>query len=375
MKIQLKPLTPLWTGNAIGKGDRILETGIIGSLRWWYEAIIRGMGYYACDPTVKPCKYDPDKGLISICHVCQLFGCTGFGRHFRLMIEGGVSATTPPLEVKMKNLGDAAHRGWRVPSSIVNTPLSVAFLPMREKLGELEITSLCYTLRFVEQHGALGGKISQGQGVVNITGVSNHSKLLDYDTWKNKIDHQPANESDINMPCAPDLRDFIGVKIQIEEGILDAKQIWNVIPLEAKVNGQNWIPKKEADWIPSAPTVRAKLRQWLHNSKNVPGFYDNLHKERHRLMGTTNSKWGDPQPSRGKERPKGSDIFVTHLYKQADCWLMRLFAFVPKHGNPVDTAVRGILLDRTELKELLKQALGGIPIDIANSIQLDRIND
>jgi CRISPR type III-B/RAMP module RAMP protein Cmr1 len=33
------------------KKETIKETGIIGSLRWWYDALVRGMGGYACDPT------------------------------------------------------------------------------------------------------------------------------------------------------------------------------------------------------------------------------------------------------------------------------------------------------------------------------------
>lgn len=45
MEIKIKTLTPIWTGGfEPGKMDRIHETGIIGSLRWWYEAIVRGLG-------------------------------------------------------------------------------------------------------------------------------------------------------------------------------------------------------------------------------------------------------------------------------------------------------------------------------------------
>jgi len=47
----VKTLTPLWTGGSDGKMDRVHETGIIGSIRWWYEVIARGLGYYVCDPT------------------------------------------------------------------------------------------------------------------------------------------------------------------------------------------------------------------------------------------------------------------------------------------------------------------------------------
>ncbi len=50
LKLELKTLTPLWTGG-IGTMDRIHETSIIGSLRWWYEAIVRGLGGNVCDTT------------------------------------------------------------------------------------------------------------------------------------------------------------------------------------------------------------------------------------------------------------------------------------------------------------------------------------
>ena len=44
MSIKIKTLTPIWTGGVNGECDILHETGIIGSMRWWYEAIVRGMG-------------------------------------------------------------------------------------------------------------------------------------------------------------------------------------------------------------------------------------------------------------------------------------------------------------------------------------------
>ena len=90
MKITIRTLTPLWTGGVDRTTDRLHETGIIGSLRWWYEALVRGLGGYACDPTSnKPderCQFDTkayerthqiEDGLANVCPVCRLFGCTG----------------------------------------------------------------------------------------------------------------------------------------------------------------------------------------------------------------------------------------------------------------------------------------------------------
>lgn len=50
--IPLQTLTPIWTGGAKpGVVDRIHETGIIGSLRWWFEVLVRSVGGEVTNPT------------------------------------------------------------------------------------------------------------------------------------------------------------------------------------------------------------------------------------------------------------------------------------------------------------------------------------
>ncbi len=90
MKITLQTITPLWTGGVERTTDRLHETALIGSLRWWYEALVRGLEGYACDPTEKGhCEYNsqkPDPPEKQLCPVCYLFGTTGWGRKFRLRV-------------------------------------------------------------------------------------------------------------------------------------------------------------------------------------------------------------------------------------------------------------------------------------------------
>jgi CRISPR-associated protein Cmr1 len=83
LTISLKTLTPLWTGGVDQTCDRLHETGLIGSLRWWYEALVRGLGGYACDPTFEARCPDKDGNR---CVACELFGCTGWSRKFRLRV-------------------------------------------------------------------------------------------------------------------------------------------------------------------------------------------------------------------------------------------------------------------------------------------------
>lgn len=86
MQVKLKTLTPLWTGGVDMKCDRLHETSIIGSLRWWYEVLVRGLGGWACDPTATTGCPD-DQG--QRCAACELFGCTSWQRKFKLQILDG----------------------------------------------------------------------------------------------------------------------------------------------------------------------------------------------------------------------------------------------------------------------------------------------
>lgn len=89
MELTLKTLTPIWTGDIDRDSGVLKESGIIGSLRWWCEGIVRGIGGYACTALqgdgITPC-IQRAKSVVpdGLCPVCQIFGCTGWARRFRL---------------------------------------------------------------------------------------------------------------------------------------------------------------------------------------------------------------------------------------------------------------------------------------------------
>jgi len=142
MEIKLKTLTPLWTGGVDQTTDRLHETGLIGSLRWWYEALVRGLGGYACDPTSEDrC---PDKNE-QHCVVCELFGCTGWGRKFRLLV-------TDQPRISSVTRGNPNLRAIEKEQSIC-----IEFIPLRT-IEEEEWALLSLTLRLISKYGAIGGK-------------------------------------------------------------------------------------------------------------------------------------------------------------------------------------------------------------------------
>ena len=136
LEIDLHALAPLWTGGVDQKTDRLHETGLIGSLRWWYEALVRGLGGPACDPTSDDrCPDDSDKH----CAACELFGCTGWARKFRLRV---VDSATGAIICQAITQGDS---------------FTLQFLPLRP-IADAEKWLLAKALEIAATYGAVGGK-------------------------------------------------------------------------------------------------------------------------------------------------------------------------------------------------------------------------
>ncbi|MHB8120142.1 MAG: type III-B CRISPR module RAMP protein Cmr1 [Methanothrix sp.] len=131
-----RAITPIWTGDADRKGDRLIPSGLLGSVRWWFEVLVRGLGGSACDPT------DPDSRCLDKqghrCVVCELFGCTGWARKFQFKIVDG---NGQPIQA-------AISKGQEF--VFYFTPLR----PIREE----EWALLDLTLRLIADYGAIGGR-------------------------------------------------------------------------------------------------------------------------------------------------------------------------------------------------------------------------
>ncbi|GIW56876.1 MAG: hypothetical protein KatS3mg082_3280 [Nitrospiraceae bacterium] len=116
--------------------------GLLGSIRWWFEVLVRGLGGSACDPT-RDGNRCPDHRKKATdpghhCVVCELFGCMGWARKFR-------------FEVLDKN-GQAKAAQIKKDESF-----KLRFTPLRSVRPE-EWALLDLTLRLIADYGAIGGK-------------------------------------------------------------------------------------------------------------------------------------------------------------------------------------------------------------------------
>jgi CRISPR-associated protein Cmr1 len=157
IEFKLKALTDIWTGDVNRQGNRLIATGLLGSIRWWFEVLVRGLGGKACDPTLAGVRCPASSKAPSEpghhCVVCELFGCTGWARKFR-------------FEVLDKN-------GELKQSQIEAGDIFILRFTELRPIREEEWCLLGLTLRLIADYGAIGGKT-----VFKPTDEQNHQNAL-----------------------------------------------------------------------------------------------------------------------------------------------------------------------------------------------------
>ena len=181
MLIRIRTLTPIWTGDINGKCTKLRETSIIGSLRWWFEAIVRGLGGYACDSVgelTKKCELDYKKYKAGkdpkelICPVCYIFGTTNWARRFRLEIsEESYEKTKMSLATNKLNCKYSKDVSWWIKKT-VGLPclvLSGDNIVFKIISSDRNINNILYIiLKTIEKIGALGSHNSYGFGTIKV---------------------------------------------------------------------------------------------------------------------------------------------------------------------------------------------------------------
>lgn len=320
LTLKLQTLTPLWTGGVDGTMDRVHETGLIGSLRWWYEAVVCGLGGRACDPTEHSCIYErkPDESheqaYARLCDACQLFGATGWRRRFKLQ----VSAQDAPAWEGEHGLNVRPYgrtRGWFLNPGRVGA-LTVTLTGDPETLAQLAAL-----FRFLEQWGSVGARPQLGYGVFWIDDMTGEPPLQMWDT----MGSEPIG-------ALPDLRSFALFKLQF---MPREDRWWTQVSGLRELRGRReWsIIERLADqgMAPVMPAIKNYLRyeqQWSSNA--LP----------HWLFGTL----------RGDERVR-SKVALSWAYRQPDgrTWEIRGWVQLPNDA-------RG-RANRAEVTRVLEQAL------------------
>ena len=314
VEIKIKTLTPIWTGGVDGTMDRIHETGIIGSLRWWYEVLVRGLGGNACDPTEHTCGFDQEKYRKSkasderqrlrdagLCDVCQVFGATGWRRRFRLEVEDETRPIWEPAERMLNVRPPGRNRGWFLPPGRMGT--------VTLKLsGDAEVLSrLATLLLFLERWGSLGAKPQLGYGVFQIENREEVKARVDGWKWETMGNGKPNGN-------LPELRQLGFFRLRFS---VSHPAWWTKVGGLSRVASEVQPVVREYATVPVAPVLKNEWRfsRWKGGR--------NLEKE----------IFGALQPERKRSR-----VVASWAYRTAkSVWEVRGWVWLasPKWADPV----------------------------------------
>lgn len=343
--VQIKTLTPLWTGDANRNCETLKETGIIGSLRWWYEVIVRGLGGYACDPTSSgKCelsgKEKTDKERVEkLCPVCYLFGCGGWKRRFRLE-----AANEEQIPFQLATLSKKGRANYDWISKIFekslnsNQPYGEVKLNFKQFKND-EVRKQIEALISIMAHvGAIGAKTQFGFGQFD---------------WENKMglkesliriqEFLDANifKECVNNPKWYSLNNFWFYELTPKKGI---KKFQN--------NNINFIGSEELNELilPVSFDIRYKIPGKGFNG--LREYYnENWEENTNTIFGTTKL---------------GSKVFVSHIFRKKEDYTIRIWGFTEGYvGERIGKGLKD-LLDLEKLPTMLtgKELCRGVKDDI-----------
>ncbi|HAG08086.1 MAG TPA: type III-B CRISPR module RAMP protein Cmr1 [Desulfotomaculum sp.] len=361
MNIILKTLTPHWTGGVDGTTDCLRETGIIGSLRWWYEVIIRGLGGWACDPFRHEC---PDKDG-RVCDACAVFGTTGRRRKFALRVEGG-DRLKYDGQVNIRPRGSSQGRGWYLGAGIIGE-LPCRITPLDK---DFNVNHILIPLKLASGWGGIGAKTQSGYGVVTVS--TEDGGAINFD-----INALSLSASNANLTGLTDLKEMfflkVGFEVQNDQWWKSAKGIhWALNPenRQLKVDRGKQILHEQAlkEWlaskvVPLSPVFKDWLRfqskliteQWASryvfgNISQKEGNWCIQCGNQVRENNNGNERQEKPYfcPRCGSSKKTGqiyqnssrlkTKVFISSAYKKAETWEIRLWGWLPENQDYLPTS-------------------------------------
>jgi CRISPR-associated protein Cmr1 len=318
--IQIKTLTPLWTGDVEGKCNEIKETGIIGSLRWWYEALVRGLGGCACDPTNSDCRFDYKEfkktgkiqdGLKDVCSACRLLGCTGWSRRFRLEVNSANNPmhnlffVTSGLDWWLKTL-------FKDQETVAFGEFGLGLLGKDEHLNPIKAL-----LFFLSRYGGIGARNQYGFGQFKIM----HNEDECENKWQSLVKKGFSSTGTSSSQNLPSIEDFFFVKFKINDNRPLISELKNKFSRIKKM-------PKDFDWTYIPIALDLRYRGTLKNGSWF-GIREYFREEEDISKSEDNAIFGCMK----KSYKNSSRVSISHLYKEKENgeeYFLKIWGILPK---------------------------------------------
>lgn len=347
MKIKLRTLTPIWTGDIDSKSNLLQSTGILGSLRWWIEIILRGVDKFACDPIGDnrcPINIRKDNQEISqYCPACLIFGATGMRRIFRLYMSGGEKIFDgSTINIKPKN----RNRGWYLGSGLTGM-INLDIIPLDNIFKEnLILTPLIIASKW----GGLGAKTQHGYDVVEFENypeinIDDFKESLESVLKKERLEALKIEQRIGNDNSVPNIKEMFFAKVQFDavnnnwwtevDGI---RQALNPIDRRGRLDEEKQIQNTRilTEWFNSGSVpITPAIKNWLKfgaekTTTNGKKLQVSPYKE---VSNKEISQW--LLGSSDETNKTASKITISCAYPIKDnLWEFRIWGWIPKNNLP-----------------------------------------
>ncbi|AKB42526.1 type III-B CRISPR module RAMP protein Cmr1 [Methanosarcina vacuolata] len=335
--IVIETLTPIWTGGVNGSSDTVRETGIIGSMRWWYEAIVRGIGKYACNPlSDSKCMLDgkekENDRNNKLCPACYLFGCGGWKRRFRLEIEDfGVKE---PFHLVTFDRDEIGNNWWLSTIFEKNLNNNFSFGKFMFRIypvgrgDKSEIIAQIKALLSIMSHvGAIGAKSQYGFGQFEMENRMDFKRALNE---INNFCNKDEFKKEANKPDFYSLSNFWCYEFKIPA----RNQLVQSFQKSYIVGNQSL----STSYLPVSFDIRYKLPNRNKGSGLRQAYYSHCNGDKNQVC----QIFGTLPENKKKEDGIGSRIFVSHLFREPSesDYFLRIWGFTEKIvGNLVSIEI------------------------------------
>ncbi len=388
IEIKIRTLTPLWTGDIDRKCTKLKETGIIGSLRWWYEALVRGLGGYACDPTSEGrC---PDKNG-KICDACKLFGCTGIKRSFNLRIKNNVerkeliflSRIEHPVfyfRGNKRSLDFWFKELYKPPIAFYGN-ISLEIISNNILYSSVEIAHIVkFLLKLISIGGGLAAKTQSGFGIIKLLDTNIEEIREGYQLIQQIIKNERKGELCANFPS---ISNYLSFEITFNDiDFLDTKKF-------------KWWPKllnKNAEYYQIGFCIKFLLRNLIKNDKSLAESicknYIEIEKKCEEIKKEKPNIAKKYIPSKVVARSIfGSDVskkwaslvFVSDVWKENGKYKMRIWSFIPEviiydkvKINNSKIIELNCIIDKDKLMEFIRNSISNVFENTKSSEIIDK---
>lgn len=325
MELEIKTLTPIWTGGIeTGKMDRIHETSIIGSLRWWFEVLVRGLGGQVND-------YE-ETCSINSCEVARIFGANGWQRRFRLNIKDSTKQDDKsPSKVESKHKYTKKNDRdftptWYFPKEPKDKPRVGSFIISIQKFfPDFDPQIIAGLVQFIADWAAIGARPQMGFGVIEpkkerfntdplykyLTSISGDKSYLDLPSLKNIF------LARIEIPDATDVTTF-DLKYELRQLFRENENIKHFIMGTIKKNQAVKSKVKISrpynngmiriwGWIPENPKKNDIYNNEWNREKILESIYKDLSSK------YTLKVWREFNSARDSEKSSDEKVFLQSL--------------------------------------------------------------